>query len=1018
MSVPSTDSRIPYILTSGTQTVAVPFYFLDEEHLKVLKTVSGVSSVLTLGTDYSVSGAGDEAGGSITFTGAATSAGNAITIKRSVPITQLVDYVYNDRFPAETHERALDKLTMICQSLQDQADRALRFGEGEMLDGTLSLAARKGKGVSFNATTGAVEFFDVTDLFDAAEDAIAAAAAAASYQAKIEVATIADLRALGTGAFEAEWVAQVNGYHFAGDGGGGQFRFFVGIAGVDNGGTIIHSADLGGTWLRITDNGINVRQFGARGDGVTDDAAAITAATNWADGQDVFFPKGVYRVRSQLALTVFRYSWIGEGHNRGTNAFPRAPYYSTEVNFDPVVTTEYMVFRSDPSPFYSEVRGPFSHRGIAFVTSNERLFRFGDETLGVVADGSGEKYIFGVRFDGCSFQSTVLTTGTRNGSGVVNNGNGFTGRYMIWATKCFDSYISDCAFRDGEVQVRIFGCDKFTMSACRMQMARKTQIECVGSGTFDVQHVFDKIQFENWGFLGLFVEGCTASLSNSSFESSVGLVSLGTANIAENGTSFVASSTMVNKLIPGYSVVKITSGTRVYWARVASVSGSTVTLHDTVFTVTNAAATLETFDGIGILLGAEVSFNASNIGAGGGINSPFVAASMFPRHCSFVNVGGPAGSYLNKASVILGNASLKGASIYSGTRIKTTNFSPVFAFDAAHPMIDCMDYGADYTSLNGVGSYQSLQDRWATGASAPYALRFMRKWTFGPFFGMRNVNNHLGILELVDVDSLNTLQSSVYSVRLKAGVTGQADVLFQDDTLPNVAGARFKLTAWLASPDSGVAGFVAQGNGGSSIGTVTVDSATLKPFVFIAPPGSSWEGAATVARSLQVVANSGTVFVAAVVVEPLVEADAILSNSTSLSYRRAFSGSGNSADTIEVLRLPSSLVFNNGSGFLDLYANIASAGGEQAYGTAMARAQVSFGKSFDTTHAAVSATVVQQSSVNAGVINVTAAFTVAVVSNDVVVSITLTRAGSNPGVALTFVGYADVLFPVYPVSSY
>jgi hypothetical protein len=255
-------------------------------------------------------------------------------------------------------------------------------------------------------------------------------------------------------------------------------------------------------------------------------------------------------------------------------------------------------------------------------------------------------------------------------------------------------------------------------------------------------------------------------------------------------------------------------------------------------------------------------------------------------------------------------------------------------------------------------------------------------------------------------------------VRLKAGVTGQADVLFQDDTLPNVAGARFKLTAWLASPDSGVAGFVAQGNGGSSIGTVTVDSATLKPFVFIAPSGSSWEGAATVARSLQVVANSGTVFVAAVVVEPLVEADAILSNSTSLSYRRAFSGSGNSAATIEVLRLPSSLVFNNGSGFLDLYANIASAGGEQAYGTAMARAQVSFGKSFDTTHAAVSATTVQQSSVNAGVINVTAAFTVAVVSNDVVVSITLTRAGSNPGVALTFVGYADILFPVYPTSSY
>jgi hypothetical protein len=178
MSVSTTTAKVAYTLSSTTQTLSVPFYFLESSHLKVIKTVSGADTVLTIGTNYTVTGAGNNAGGSITLTGTGVAIGNVITIRRDVPITQLVDYVYNDKFPADTHERALDKLTMIAQSLNEQAGRSLRFSEGESVDATLGLEDRKGKFLFFDATTGAIGF-NAGDS-QAAADAVAAAEAAAA----------------------------------------------------------------------------------------------------------------------------------------------------------------------------------------------------------------------------------------------------------------------------------------------------------------------------------------------------------------------------------------------------------------------------------------------------------------------------------------------------------------------------------------------------------------------------------------------------------------------------------------------------------------------------------------------------------------------------------------------------------------------------------------------------------------------------------------------------------------------
>lgn len=61
----------------------------------------------------------------------------------------------------------------------------------------------------------------------------------------------------------------------------------------------------GGTTARSLQNHfsdiLNVKDFGAKGDGVTDDTAAIQTAIN--TGSAVFFPKGVYKITDELLLT-------------------------------------------------------------------------------------------------------------------------------------------------------------------------------------------------------------------------------------------------------------------------------------------------------------------------------------------------------------------------------------------------------------------------------------------------------------------------------------------------------------------------------------------------------------------------------------------------------------------------------------------------------------------------------------------------------------------------------------------
>lgn len=115
----------PYAGSGTTGPFTVTFRFLANSHLRVIKTsTTGSETTLNLGVDYSVTGAGG-ASGTVTLTSPLLT-GERLTIVRNVPLTQETDYVANDSFPAESHEQALDKLTMITQQLAEEVDRAVK----------------------------------------------------------------------------------------------------------------------------------------------------------------------------------------------------------------------------------------------------------------------------------------------------------------------------------------------------------------------------------------------------------------------------------------------------------------------------------------------------------------------------------------------------------------------------------------------------------------------------------------------------------------------------------------------------------------------------------------------------------------------------------------------------------------------------------------------------------------------------------------------------------------------------
>ncbi|TXG77622.1 hypothetical protein E6Q11_02515 [Candidatus Dojkabacteria bacterium] len=192
MTISSTENRKEYAGDGVTTVFSFPYYFLANGDLKVIlkNDTTGVETLQVITTNYTVSGAGAQIGGSITMV-VSPPLLTTLIIYRDPAITQGVDLVENDPEPAETLETAYDRLTMIAQRLSDRVDRAVTLTDG--FDSTFDthLPETLTAGTVFRVNDdgdGFVEGPTADDIEDAQANAAAAAASAAAAAASAAAA--------------------------------------------------------------------------------------------------------------------------------------------------------------------------------------------------------------------------------------------------------------------------------------------------------------------------------------------------------------------------------------------------------------------------------------------------------------------------------------------------------------------------------------------------------------------------------------------------------------------------------------------------------------------------------------------------------------------------------------------------------------------------------------------------------------------------------------------------------------
>lgn len=250
MTLSTTASKASYAGDGLTVAFAVPFLFLEDSHIEaVLRDPVGAETIWTLNTEYTLSGAGNSAGGTLSVITSPTdhtpAAGEALILRRVVPETQETDYPEGGAFPAAAHEQALDKLTMLVQQHSEEIDRSLQLPVSSPLTDILVPEPGASGVIRWNADGDGLETAAVSDL-------------------ALDIPAIVTDPAIGD--------------------------------------SFVYD---GTRWVNQPAGALNIRTFGAVGDGVADDTAALQAAidTAWnAGGGTVFVPAGQYVVTSQIVL--------------------------------------------------------------------------------------------------------------------------------------------------------------------------------------------------------------------------------------------------------------------------------------------------------------------------------------------------------------------------------------------------------------------------------------------------------------------------------------------------------------------------------------------------------------------------------------------------------------------------------------------------------------------------------------------------------------------------------------------
>ena len=134
MTVSSIVNRVAYAGNGATTAFSFPYLFLANADLVVMlvTTATGASVLQVLTTNYTLTGAENPAGGTVTMLVAPT-VGMSLVIYRDPTLTQPIDLVNGDNFDVETGvERGFDRATLQIQRLADLTTRSMRLNDADV----------------------------------------------------------------------------------------------------------------------------------------------------------------------------------------------------------------------------------------------------------------------------------------------------------------------------------------------------------------------------------------------------------------------------------------------------------------------------------------------------------------------------------------------------------------------------------------------------------------------------------------------------------------------------------------------------------------------------------------------------------------------------------------------------------------------------------------------------------------------------------------------------------------------
>ena len=193
MTVSSLSVKNSYNADNTTTSFAYTFPIHSVNELTViLRAANGTETIQTITTHYSIVDNGS-AGGQVNFV-SAPATGNTVVLLRDTNLTQETDYIANDPFPAETHEAALDKITLQQQELQEELDRAIKISRSNDIASSeiaQTAATRAGKLLAFDSSGNLEVSLDASSIATNATAAANSATAAAASQTAAETAKTA-----------------------------------------------------------------------------------------------------------------------------------------------------------------------------------------------------------------------------------------------------------------------------------------------------------------------------------------------------------------------------------------------------------------------------------------------------------------------------------------------------------------------------------------------------------------------------------------------------------------------------------------------------------------------------------------------------------------------------------------------------------------------------------------------------------------------------------------------------------